>query len=101
MAAVQAGALKSRAGPRLGLGWRRGCGHLWSSSTGLGTAPAPDNQVLFCALLSQMLHYWFLIFYLQILIYAYAKNKLCPGLMECGVFIWPSHGESALGKMRD
>lgn len=44
----------------------------------------PDNQVLFRSPVI-FLHYWFLIFYLQILIYAYAKNKLCPGLIVCGV----------------
>lgn len=64
----------------------------------LALALPPDNQVLFCALLSQMLHYWFLILYLQVLIYAYAKNKLCPGSGECVVLIWPLHGTLLLAK---
>lgn len=54
----------------------------WSSSTGRCTAPAPrppgfvfSSPVTNAALFA-------LNFLISILIYAYAKNKLCPGLME-------------------
>lgn len=46
-------------------GWRRKLGGSWKEDEAgghlqpSGSSPSPDNQVSFCALLSQMLHYWF------------------------------------------
>lgn len=54
----------------------------WSSSTGRCTAPAsrPPGFVFSSPVTNAAL--LVLNFLISILIYAYAKNKLCPGLME-------------------
>lgn len=56
----------------------------------------PDNQVLRSPVTNAALLVNFL--NLQILIYAYAKNKLCPGLTECVVLSGRCTGTLFLGK---